>query len=708
MNQKIVLAVLTLSLLSGAVPLVPTALDSAEQKARRIAPIRRPPAFEEKRRAAEAMREAIESGRLMAAPEEEAAIKPTPRRPVVTAGFAGMDAGVNAPSASVPPDTIAAAGPNHIVEVVNSAIAIYDKATGAAAGGFPQLLSTFFTVNISDCIFDPVVAYDELLQRFYIGALDVPALCGEAPGSTARLLYAVSDSFDPTAGFSAQHAIDVDEPGIFGCPPSTTVWGDFPRTGWNADAHVFSLNMFPFVGNCFDHVSIIVIDKSTIDGVLTVRHHNFDDSHFTITPATMHGASPGDPMWLVEETNFGGGNQIRVIKMTDVLSATPTFTLTDVTVATYGFPPTATQKGGGRLDAGDARMLHSEWRGNRLVATHTVGRSGTARARWYEFDTTGLSPTLTQQGTISRGDGVHTYYPSIAIASNGDLGMTFMQSSSTQFVSMYITGRLPSDAPGKMQKPVLAKAGQANYRGFDCFAGIFVGPCRAGDYSGITVDPDTADTFCAANEYATSPDPDANWGTWITCFRIGVHDLAVTAITAPATATGTGSLDRAVKVTIQNRSDHKHKIPLADLGDGAATGLVRLSVDVIDTDIENCQPAGVQLNGTKNAAVFPNGSRTLKPRDKLTVHFLVAYECTAPVSNASSAMGDYSHTATVHHDDVDGNADIHAEDDVCPHPRPLGGRDPNPPPNGTADNGCGAKKPDGSRGDPVVTNVVSP
>jgi hypothetical protein len=705
MKHKKLLVVLTLSLFPGAAPLFPTTLDSAEQKARRIVPIRRPPAFEEKRRAAEAMREAVE--RLTLALEEEPAVKSTPHRPVVTTGFVGMDASIN-PITSVPPDTIAATGPNHIVEVANSAIAIYDRATGALAATFPQLLSTFLSsVNISDCIFDPVVAYDELLGRFYIGVLDVPELCGELPASTARFLYAVSDSSDPTAGFSAMYAIDVDETGSFGCS-ATAVFGDYPRTGWNADAHVFTLNMFAFVGNCFDHVSIIVIDKSTIGGALTVRHHDFDDTHFTITPATMHGSVAGDPMWFVEETNFGGGNQIRVMKMTNVLNATPTFTPTNVTVAAYGFPPTASQKGGGRLDAGDTRMLHSEWRGNRLLATHTVGLSGAARARWYEFDTSGLSPTLTQQGTINRGTGVHTYYPSIAIAPNGDLGMTFMQSSNTQFVSMYVTGRLPSDAPGKMQKPVLAKAGQANYRDFDCFIGFFIHPCRAGDYSGITVDPDTPDTFCAANEYATTPNPDANWGTWITCFRIGVHDLAVTAITPPAIVTGPGPVDRAVKVTIQNRSDHKHTVTLADLDDGAGSGLVRLSVNIIDTNVENCAPAVVQLNDTKNAAVFSNGSRTLQPRDKLTVHYLVTYECSAPVPNSTSATGDYSHTATVHHDELDGNDDIHAEDDVCPHSRPAGGRDPNPPPNGTADNGCGAKKPDGTRGDPVVTNVVAP
>ena len=164
------------------------------------------------------------------------------------------------------------------------------------------------------------------------------------------------------------------------------------------------------------------------------------------------------------------------------------------------------------MDTGDTRILNVEWRGDRLVASQTVGISGNARARWYEFDTSG-TPSLTQQGTISPGAGIHTYYPSIAIAANGDLGMTFMQSSSKEFVSMYVTGRFPAEPPGTMQTPVLVKAGEANYAAFDCTT---LDGCRAGDYSGITVDPDSSSVFCAANEYATS-DVSENWGTWIAC-----------------------------------------------------------------------------------------------------------------------------------------------------------------------------------------------
>jgi hypothetical protein len=697
-----------LTLITSAALLSPTAIYPDEHREKRVAPIRHLPGHEERKREAEAEREAVESGQL-APLSEEAAIQPTPRAPLMSTSFDGMDATVNVSFVAVPPDTHAATGPDHIVEVVNASIAFFNRAGGTAAP--TELLSDFFTsIKISDCIFDPVVAYDELAGRFYVGALDVPELCNETPTSTAKLLYAISNSSDPTAGFTHMYAIDVDETSNSGCGLSTPVGGDFTRTGWNADAHVFTFNMFDFPGTCYDHVAVITIDKSTIDtGTLGFTHADRSGStNFALVPAVMHGSSLGDPMWFLESVFF---NQIRVVKMTNVLSSTPSFTETDISVASYGIPPSATQSGGGTfIETNDTRILNAEWRNNRLVATHTVGVSGAARARWYEFNTSTSTPTLTQQGTISPGSGIHTYFPSIAISTDGSLGMTFMQSSSAQFMSMYVTGRLIADPLGTMQTPVLAKAGTRNYVAFDCDEFDEPNVCRAGDYSGITVDPDLPNVFCAANEYATD-DSENNWGTRIACFSLGTHDLAVTKLSAPKTAKGNAAVLLPVKVTIRNRSDHNETIPNASfLDDGQTTGLVRLTVDVIDPGSESCADAVVALDTVKNAALFSKGPKILKPKGTATINFLVTYHCSnaKPQDKTDPSPGDYSHTATVYHDVLDGNADTHAADDVCPHDRLPGGHDPNPPSKGTTDNGCGARKSKTAFGNPVVTNVIAP
>jgi hypothetical protein len=665
-----------------------------------------------------------QSGKIPQTNQRAEAMKPTasaqfqnPRAPatddlVISEGFTGI-AFPNS-FGSVPPDTILAVGPAHIVEVTNTTIAFYNRFTGKRL--FLQDPAVFFApVGAGTFLFDPQVTYDELAGRFVIAVLDVN---DSLP--TGHLLYAVSNSSDPTNGFSEMHRINVTEAGL---EQPGTVLPDFPRMGWNADAHVISLNMFTAAGD-FDHVSIIIIDKNTAldanPATFFVAHVNRNSDNFTMVPAVMHDSSSGDPMWFVEESIDAFGAKIRIVKMDDVLAGSPGFSQHDVNVTPYLIPPNADQPGTGPFSGdcfigtgsgfictNDASFLSVAARGNRLLATHNVGIASTARARWYEFDISG-TPSLTQEGNIDPGPGIHTYYPSIEITPNGDVGMTFMQSSASQFMSMYVTGRTTSDPSGQMRAPVLAKGGLGTYRAFDCVsAGVFVSDCRAGDFSGISVDPNFSNMFCAANEYATSSSGKNgmnNWGTWIACFSIGIHDLAVTAISAPTSVVGPGPVTGAVKVTIQNRGDHSETITAANLGDGVETGLVRLNATVLD-DNEGCLAAGVALDAAKNAALFGGGSKVLPSKKSLTINFLVTFNCPGalPKNSADSTPGDYSFSATVHHDVLDGSADIHADDDDCPRAGLPGLFDALPPPKGTADKGCGAKN---SPGAPITTRIV--
>src|SRR5262245_31163886 len=80
--------------------------------------------------------------------------------------FAGL---TFADSQFVPPDAQIAAGPSHVVEVVNSQVAIYLKTTGTRV--FLQPLSTFFNAQTSAALAPPLVIYDDLANRFVIGAL---------------------------------------------------------------------------------------------------------------------------------------------------------------------------------------------------------------------------------------------------------------------------------------------------------------------------------------------------------------------------------------------------------------------------------------------------------------------------------------------------------------------------------------------------------
>jgi hypothetical protein len=409
-----------------------------------------------------------------------------------------------------PPDTDAAVGPNYLVETVNATVKFFEKSTGAPL--LSERLEDFFApLGHGSYVFDPVVTYDDMAGRFFVAALE---------GSSC-LDFAVSDTSNPLDGFTDMHRVDLFETDARGNPLSS----DYPKLGFNADAYVLTVNMLR-ADKTHDHVQIITIDKSSVldDDPSTLTEYQVDRTDpaiSTLAAATMHGSAPGGPMYFVVVTTPQGGDSLRVVQMTNILSNSPTFTDYGVAVAPYDAPPLAVHPGG-TIETFENFILNADWRDNQLVATQQVGSDGVTRVRWYEFDTGGGAPALFQSGEINQGPGVYTYFSAIAVADNGDLGLTFMESSATEFVSMYVTGRKASDPPGTMQTPVGVFPGENRY----------LGGTRGGDYSAVTVDP-VDGTFWAANMYKpTIP----FWGTGIANFALAdfAPPIPGTMLTVPA------------------------------------------------------------------------------------------------------------------------------------------------------------------------------
>jgi hypothetical protein len=132
--------------------------------------------------------------------------------------------------------------------------------------------------------------------------------------------------------------------------------------------------------------------------------------------------------------------------------------------------------------------------------------------RWYQFDTTGGTPTLIQQGSIHPGPGVSTFMGSIAQDAAGDLGMTYMQSSAREYVSMYVATKLVGTPLGVMGNGVPAAPG----------LGLMPGSEREGDYSSVEVDPTDGTTFWAANEYIGADGLTNLWRTHLASFQATV------------------------------------------------------------------------------------------------------------------------------------------------------------------------------------------
>jgi hypothetical protein len=381
-----------------------------------------------------------------------------------------------------PPDTIAAAGPYHVVEMVNTAIEVFSKSGTVTSA--PESLATFFNPTNPNQS-DPFVFYDELAGQFVAGVLDYSS------GSAADLVDFATGT-DGTGGIS--WTVHTPIPSAEG-----SNFLDYPRVGYNADAYFIEGNMF--AGNTFRNIQIITIDKS--GGVLS-RHD--DASLFTATPAAMHGAAAGGPEYFVESAN-GGGSTLQIVTETNVTSGTPTFTTTSVSVPSYvggGPAPQGVASFDDRIfDAADRTVSGV----NHLVAAHQVGsshRNSAPVARWYDINTATMS--LIQEGNAPAGvRGAATFMPTVDINTAGSIGMTFGESAKREFWSMYITERTASDASGTMEAPVLVAAGVA--RSSDS---------RVGDFSSTTVDPSDGLTFWSANEYQGSD----FWDTHIASFSI--------------------------------------------------------------------------------------------------------------------------------------------------------------------------------------------
>ncbi len=423
-----------------------------------------------------------------------------------------------------PPDACGAASSGTTyVETVNQQVTVYNKTTGAAAAtdNFNHFLITTGGLPRADAassLFDPSITYDDQIGRFIVSDMDYDFDAGHV----SRFDFAVSKSSDPatlTAADWSFYQIDTSE-------NDGTALGtfdaDFPgNLGWNHDALVVTFNMFAADGSSahvqVDSVSSADLASDVSQANLHVYRNDNSDA-LSLRPAVMHDSKAGDPMWFVDQA--GGSSKIEVFKMTNVLSDSASFVGTQLPVDPYtdihasGVYPK--QPNGTTVTTNqDSRIQKVAEAGNLLVASQAVNVSPTENdARWYVIDVSTGTPVLKQQGNVSGGDNTYVYYPAIDINSSGDIGMTYMRSGTdtpTDFMSMWVTGRAPTDVAGTMETPLLVKAGAANYSDSN------VNGPQAGDFIGISADADGS--FFAASEYATSR-ASSNWGTQIAHFSI--------------------------------------------------------------------------------------------------------------------------------------------------------------------------------------------
>lgn len=434
-------------------------------------------------------------------------------------------------SVFIPPDSHAAAGPNHIVNVVNTTIRFHSK-TGTLQ--FEDSLANFFAaLSPLTNTFDPKVLYDQYARRFVVVTLEQTDTFVGAPANTSRIFLAVSDNSDPNGTW---FTTAINAATVIGGTPS---WADYPGFAVDRDAVYIAANMFgffgfggAFTGNLFWAISKDIGTGFYAGGPVTGTVFNpVPPGGFgtTLQPSHMYGFTPFTGTFVTGFSGLSNGVDefFQVIRIEDPL-ATP---LLDLQFINFGNAddlaaalPGAPQLGSPVLiNTNDRRTLDAVWRDDQLYVTTTVDPAaglpdaGEATAVWAQLDTSNLAAVaLADLGFIGGEDiapNTFTTFPSIAVNRNGDVAVGFSAAAASIYASSYFATRLCTDPAGMLGPSTLLRAGT------DFYVRTFGNANRWGDYSSAAVDPLT-NMFWIYNQHAiargtpTSPPlEDGRWGT---------------------------------------------------------------------------------------------------------------------------------------------------------------------------------------------------
>ncbi len=481
-------------------------------------------------------------------------------------------------SGVVPPDPVAAVGPNHVVAMSNLSFQIFNK-TGTSLFG-PAANNTLWAGFGGACQTsnsgDPIVVYDRMADRWLLSQFTA----GPPPYLEC---IAISQTSDPTGAYF-RYSISTGNN-----------FPDYPKVGVWPDAYYFSTREFAG-GVTFVGVGAYALNRAqALAGNPNPQVISFlvppvgagANVGDGLLPSDLDGSTlppPGSPNYFLgsQDNNGPYGAPIDALNLyrfhADFTTpANSTFVLAS-TIPVASFNSMLGLCGGTRAcipqPSTAAKIDHLGYRQRptfrlayRNFGTHEslvtnqsvsggAGPNGeVAGIRWWELRNPNGAPFIFQQGTYAPGitDGIHRWMGSIAMDGQGNMALSYSASNNVNpavFPSVSYTGRLVSDPLGTMPQ------GEGN---------IIVGTGsqttslnRWGDYTSLTVDPTDDLTFWAANEWV----PVTSSVGWV--LRIGSFKLA----------TGGGN-EIALTATVQARGNKARVILNWTPADGGNVNVLR-------------------------------------------------------------------------------------------------------------------------------------
>jgi hypothetical protein len=471
----------------------------------------------------------------------------------------------------VPGDPNIAVGPNHVVQVVNSDIAVFDKG-GTVFAGYPKRLGSLWSSMGGPCANnnsgDPIAQYDRLADRFIITQLGSLS----APYSEC---IAVSMTSDPTGSYnlySYNFGSNLNDYDKFG------VWPTATNSAYLATYNLFA-NGASFIGAdlcAYDRNAMLTGAANPAQICFTIS----GDGGFL--PADVDG--PNAPLDKTPGLflNFETLSSLRMYKLSPNFATPPSSTLSgasDIGVAAFNeacgscIPQPGTAQ---TLDSlGDRLMYRLAYRrfGNdheAIVVNHSVVAGSSVGVRWYELrnkpPSTSAAFNVFQQGTYAP-DSSYRWMGSIAMDQAGDIGLGYSASDGNSvFPSVNYTGRIPTDQAGKMGAEGTIQAGAGSQTSFS----------RWGDYSAIRIDPSDDCTFWYTNEYYPVTSGYV-WYTAIGSFKLSncsaTPDFSISSTASPLTFPFGAVGSSSGTVTVQSLNGFASLVSLAKAGACGTNGI---------------------------------------------------------------------------------------------------------------------------------------
>jgi hypothetical protein len=433
--------------------------------------------------------------------------------------FEGMDSSV---SGAAPPDTDGDVGPNHYVQMVNNAIAVWNKSGTLLVG--PVDINVIWGGTGQACEYandgDPIVLYDQMANRWMVSQFTADAPYNEC--------IAVSQTADPTGSYW-----------VYSFQLSTTNFPDYPHFGIWPDGYYMGVNQFDN-GSTFSGSRPYVFERSkmllgqTARFVTTTGPLGVNSS--LVQPADLDGATlppAGAPNYFVEANTTLNLYRFHVDWNN---TANTTWTAAGAISGAAAYTslcnsncipqPSTSQKLSGVGSRMMYRLAYRNFGGTEvLIANHNVNANGFAGVRWYEIRNPATTPSVFQQGSYAPADGVHRWMGSVAQDRDGNMLAGFSVSSSSVYPGIRYAGRGVSDPLGTFTVEGTWLTGNGYQSGVD----------RWGDYSAMSVDPTDDCTFWFTTEYNSS----GGWGWHTRIASAKFNNCGTTPPTNTPTATFT-------------------------------------------------------------------------------------------------------------------------------------------------------------------------